>query len=249
LVRRGLVDSRAAAQRAIEDGLVVLAGVPATKAATLVDDSVSLKLAGDVARFVSRGGDKLDGALTSFPVEVAGRRAIDVGASTGGFTDCLLQRGAASVAAVDVGYGQIDWKLRNDARVSVVERCNIRHADPAELGAPFDLVVADLSFISLRTVAAALAGLGGDQTDHVYLVKPQFEVGKGELGKGGIVRDDEARATAVGAVIDSLAAVGLGTHGLIRSPITGAKGNIELLAWLRPGPTTVDPTVIDEVAR
>lgn len=247
-MRRGLLDSRAAAQRAIDDGLVLVGGVSATKAASLVDESVSLKLAGEAARFVSRGGEKLEGALAAFPIAVQGRRAVDVGASTGGFTDCLLQRGAATVVAVDVGYGQLDWKLRSDDRVRVVERCNIRHADPAELGAPFDLIVTDLSFISLRTVAPALAALGGPDSDHVYLVKPQFEVGKGEVGKGGIVRDDDARVGAVTAVIEALEGVGLGTRGLIRSPITGAKGNVELLAWLRAGATTVEPTVIDEVA-
>lgn len=241
--------SRAEAQRAIEDGLVALAGVPATKPATLVDEHVSLRLVGEAGRFVSRGGEKLDAALDAFPIEVAGRRAIDVGASTGGFTDCLLQRGAAHVVAVDVGYGQLDWRLRTDDRVTVRERLNIRHADPAELGAPFDLVVVDISFISLRTVAAALAALGSDTSDHVYLIKPQFEVGREEVGKGGVVRDDQARAAAVRVVIDHLTEVGLGTVGLITSPITGAKGNIELLAWLRPGPTTVDDRTINEAAR
>lgn len=210
---------------------------------------MSLKLVGEKARFVGRGGEKLSAALTTFPIAVTGRRAVDVGASTGGFTDCLLQAGADHVVAVDVGYGQIDWKLRNDGRVTVVERTNIRHADPTDLGAPFDLVVADLSFISLRKVAVPLAELGAEDADHVYLLKPQFELERSEIGKGGIVRDGQARVKAVTMVVDHLDGLGLGTVGLIRSPISGAKGNIEMLAWLRLGPTTVDQITINEVGR
>ncbi len=249
LVRRGLSDSRGAAQRLIAEGRVLIAGVAATKPATQVEESVSLKLIGDAARFVSRGGDKLDGALSSFRIPVAGRRAVDVGASTGGFTDCLLQAGASQVVAVDVGYGQMDWKLRNDERVTIVERTNIRYADPTNLGAPFELVVADLSFISLRKVAESLAELGSEDADHVYLLKPQFELERSEIGKGGIVRDPHARARAVRMVVDHLDGIGLGTVGLVRSPITGAKGNIEMLVWLRRGPTTVDQITINEVGR
>jgi 23S rRNA (cytidine1920-2'-O)/16S rRNA (cytidine1409-2'-O)-methyltransferase len=210
------------------------------KAATLVDDAAAVRLAGPPAPFVSRGGLKLRSALDAFGIEVDGRRAVDVGASTGGFTDCLLQRGAVHVVAVDVGYGQLDWRLRTDDRVEVVERTNIRHADPADLGAPFDVVVCDLSFISLTMVVDRLRALGGSETDYVVLVKPQFEAGREEVGKGGIVRDPEVRAAAVCRVVGALDAGGLGTRGAVASPIAGAKGNREFLVWARPGPRAVD---------
>ena len=154
------------------------------KPSTLVAADEPVDLIGDPERYVGRGGYKLDHAVERFSIAVKGRRAVDVGASTGGFTDCLLQRGATSVVAVDVGYGQIHERLRNDDRVQVVDRTNIRHADPAELGAPFDLVVADLSFISIALVAEALSGLGTEGSDWVILVKPQFEVGEGESRQG-----------------------------------------------------------------
>lgn len=233
-MRLGLVGSRAEAQEAIAAGLVVVAGVPVPKPATMVGADANVKLASPPRRFVSRGGLKLDGALDQFGVAVAGRRAIDVGASTGGFTDCLLTRGAATVVAVDVGYGQLDWSLQSDERVTVVDRTNIRHADPAELGAPFDVLVADLSFISLRTVAPVLRALVGGDADAVVLVKPQFEVGKSQVGKGGIVRDVEARVRALSDVAATFASVGLCTVASMTSPITGTKGNVEYLLHLRP---------------
>jgi 23S rRNA (cytidine1920-2'-O)/16S rRNA (cytidine1409-2'-O)-methyltransferase len=195
----------------------------------MVDAEVSIRLEAPARPFVSRGGEKLAGALERFGLDVTGRRCIDVGASTGGFTDCLLQRGAASVSAVDVGYGQLAWSLVTDDRVTVVDRTNIRHADPADLGAPFDLIVADLSFISLRTVASALAALGREGSEYVLLVKPQFEVGRANVGRGGIVRDLDAVRRAVGAVLDSLEEVGIGVIAAVPSPITGAKGNQEYL--------------------
>ena len=171
LVRRKLAPSRSAAREAIDAGLVEVGGVPAAKPATLVDDQASVRLRRPVRRFVGRGGLKLEEALNVFSIDVATRRALDVGASTGGFTDCLLQRGARSVVALDVGYGQLDWGLRNDERVDVIERTNFRHVDPASIGAPFDVVVADLSFISLRTVAPQLAAVGGERADYALLVK------------------------------------------------------------------------------
>jgi 23S rRNA (cytidine1920-2'-O)/16S rRNA (cytidine1409-2'-O)-methyltransferase len=205
----------------------------ATKAATQVDETASIRFVAEPAPYVSRGGLKLEAALAGFNIPVAGRRALDVGASTGGFTDCLLQAGAVAVTALDVGYGQLDWNIRQDRRVLVIERTNARHMDPDALGAPFELVVADLSFISLRTVAAALVAVGGDDTDWVLLVKPQFEAGRGQVGKGGIVRDVAVRAEVLRSVMAAFAELGLGARGIIDSPIEGAKGNREFLLWLR----------------
>jgi 23S rRNA (cytidine1920-2'-O)/16S rRNA (cytidine1409-2'-O)-methyltransferase len=204
-------------------------------------------MTGPPPRFVSRGGLKLQAALDAFPITVAGRRALDVGASTGGFTDCLLQAGARRVVALDVGYGQLDWSLRNDSRVQVVERTNIRHADLAALGAPFDLVVADLSFIGLTTVAPHLAGAGHAATDHVLLVKPQFEVGRSLVERGGLVRDPAAHRQALAMVVEALAGVGVGAVGVIPSPITGAKGNREFLLWAREGAVLLGPGDLEEV--
>lgn len=247
MVRRKLVTSRTEAQEAIEAGRVVVAGVPAPKSATLIDGSVAIRIETVPARFVSRGGDKLAGALREFGVAVQNRRALDAGASTGGFTDCLLQAGAASVTAVDVGYGQLDWSLRNDSRVIVHERLNLRYADPDTIGGPFEVIVADLSFISICTVAPNLAELAGADCDLLLLVKPQFEVGKGQVGKGGIVRDPEKHRTALVRVIDCLAAVGLGTAGVAVSPLRGAKGNREFFVWARKGAAIVQDDDLDKV--
>ena len=213
----------------IETGLVRVRDNPAPKPSTLVAPEDPVSVDTPPARFVSRAGAKLDGALDTFDVPVDGRTAVDVGASTGGFTDCLLQRGASNVVAVDVGYGQMHHRIRTDGRVTVVERTNVRHADPEALGAPFDLVVADLSFISLALVAPQLASLGSNASDWVLLVKPQFEVGKELVGKGGIVRDPDAHVLAVEQAADALAANGIGMIGLVVSSITGAEGNREFL--------------------
>ncbi len=213
----------------------------------MVDRSVSIRVSGSPGTYVSRGGDKLAGALGEFGVVVRDRRALDAGASTGGFTDCLLQEGAASVAAVDVGYGQLDWSLRNDPRVSVHERVNLRHADVGSLGGPFEVIVADLSFISICTVASRLFELAGAGCDVVLLVKPQFEVGKGQVGKGGIVRDPDKHRAVLVRVIECLEMDGLGTVGVAASPITGAKGNREFFVWARKGATTVQDVDLDKV--
>jgi len=213
----------------------------------MVDRSVSIRVSGSPGTYVSRGGDKLAGALGEFGVVVRDRRALDAGASTGGFTDCLLQEGAASVAAVDVGYGQLDWSLRNDPRVSVHERVNLRHADVGSLGGPFEVIVADLSFISICTVASRLFEMAGAGCDVVLLVKPQFEVGKGQVGKGGIVRDPDKHRAALVRVIECLEMDGLGTVGVAASPITGAKGNREFFVWARKGATTVQDVDLDKV--
>ncbi len=246
LVHRKLVPSRSAARAAIEAGHVEVGGVPEPKPATMVAPSDSLRIV-EQARFVGRGGEKLEAGLDAFPVDVMGREALDVGASTGGFTDCLLQRGAASVVALDVGYGQLHWRLRSDPRVRVVDRTNIRHADAAALGAPFDIVVADLSFISLVTVAEALESVGGPDTDYLLLVKPQFEVGKDAVGRGGIVRDPALHAGAIEQVTDGLAAAGIGVRGGVASPIRGAKGNAEFIVWGRKGRPIMERSHIDRL--
>jgi 23S rRNA (cytidine1920-2'-O)/16S rRNA (cytidine1409-2'-O)-methyltransferase len=216
----------------------------APKPSTLVSPADAVHLVARPERFVSRAGKKLDAALDTFGVPIDGKRAIDVGASTGGFTDCLLQRGIASVVALDVGYGQLHWRIRNDANVEVIERTNIRHADATDIGAPFDLIVADLSFISLTTVSNALNSLGGDEADWILLVKPQFEAGRDRVGKGGIVRDATVRYDAVHDVVAHFDSIGLGLCGVIESPITGATGNIEYVAWFRRQRSTVHDDVI-----
>ena len=213
----------------------------------MVGDQASIKIVAEPTRFVGRGGLKLDAALDEFAIDVTGRNALDVGASTGGFTDCLLQRGAARVVALDVGYGQLDWSLRQNPAGVVVERTNFRHADLDAFGRPFDIVVADLSFISLGTVAPQFAAAGAAGTDYVLLVKPQFEVGRGQVGKGGIVRDPGLHAAALRAVTTALEGAGLGARGVVPSPVTGAKGNREFLLWAQPGVSTLDAGRIDEV--
>ena len=185
-------------------------------------------------RFVSRGGDKLAAALDRFAVPVAGARALDAGASTGGFTDCLLQHGARSVVAVDVGYGQLHERLRADARVESHERTNIRDLAPGDLGAPFDVVVADLSFISLRTVLPALLGQSAPGAHLVLLVKPQFEAGRSEASRGrGVIRDPEVHRRVLDEVMNALRAAGAAIMGTMRSPLLGADGNVELFVYAR----------------
>lgn len=209
-------------------------GVPTPKVTTLVEAATPVELVGPPPKYVSRGGLKLEGALEIFGVDPSGRRCVDLGASTGGFTDCLLQHGATSVVAVDVGYGQLDDRLAVRPDVTVVDRTNIRHADVDELGGPFQLVVGDLSFISLCTVAEAIRALVTDDGEAILLVKPQFEVGRGKVGRGGIVRDEETRLAALDDVVTCLASSGLGTVATCVSPITGAKGNVEFFVHVSP---------------
>ncbi len=227
LVRRGLVASQSEAQSAVRDGLVLVSGSPAEKPSTLVDPADPLELVAPARRFVSRGGDKLSAALDRFGVDPAGRRALDAGASTGGFTDCLLQRGAAHVVALDVGYGQLAWSLRTDERVSVLERTNVRELTPAHLPYAPDLVVADLSFISLRLAIPALARVAEPASNFVVLVKPQFEAESEQVGRGGVVRDPEVWRRVVGAVAASFAHAGLSPRGAVASPLAGPAGNVE----------------------
>jgi len=232
LVRRGLLGSRAQAVDAISAGRVLVAGSRAEVPARLVDPAESIQVTGDAPRFVSRGGDKLDAALTAFGVRVDGRRALDAGASTGGFTDCLLQADAAQVVAVDVGRAQLAWSLRNDPRVVVMERTNVRALEVDVIGGPVDLAVADLSFISLLTVAPALVRCTTDDAELIVLVKPQFEAGRARIGKGGIVRDPEVHRTVLREVRDGLLDHGLVVIGVIASPRRGADGNVEFLFYL-----------------
>ena len=244
LVRRGLVASRSEAGRAIQGGKVVVRGIPVTRPATLVSPEVSITFAAPPAPFVSRGGEKLAGALDSLDVRVAERRWLDAGASTGGFTDCLLQRGAAEVVAVDVGYGQLDWQLRNDPRVTVVERTNVRTLIPNVLPWPADGVVADLSFISLTLVLVALKGVATEDVDMLLLVKPQFEVGNEAVGKGGVVRDPALWRSAIERVVQAAEGSGLGLAGATPSRLPGPAGNREFFVHLRPG-VAPDRTAID----
>ena len=220
--------SRAAAQRAIADGRVTVGGMPASKPSTLVEATASLALKDGGREWASRAGHKLDGALQAFDVTVAGRRCLDVGASTGGFTDVLLAHGAAAVTALDVGYGQLAWRLRTDERVTVVDRTNIRTADPDSLGAPFDVVTTDVSFISVAVIAAALARMGAAGTDFVTMVKPQFEAGRHRVGPGGVVTDDAVRADAVVAAANALRDAGIIVLDVAPSALEGATGNREV---------------------
>jgi len=232
LVRRGLAESRTNAARLIGEGRVRVAGMPATTSARRVEAGAPITVVTEGPRFVSRGGVKLARALDTFAVALDGRIALDAGASTGGFTDCLLQHGAARVHAVDVGRGQLAWSIRQDPRVVVYERTNVRTIDAGFLGEPVDVVVADLSFISLCTVAPALVACATDTAEFVLLVKPQFEAGPSRVGRGGIVRDPAVHAAVLHEVSAGLAASGLFVTAVVASPITGADGNREFLILL-----------------
>lgn len=238
MVRRRLVESRERAQQSIDAHRVLVGGSVATKAARLVEPADPIELVGDGPRFVSRGGEKLDAALEHFAVDVRGKRVFDAGASTGGFTDCVLQRGASSVVAVDVGFGQLHERLRADPRVEVVERINLRTVDVEGRfeGRRFDVVVGDLSFISLTSVGATLIELTDPAGDLVLLVKPQFEAGRVEVSKGrGVVRTPEVWLGALKRVVGAFAARGAAMMGCMVSPIRGADGNVEFLVHLRQG--------------
>ncbi|HVP28653.1 MAG TPA: TlyA family RNA methyltransferase [Myxococcota bacterium] len=233
LVRDGLAESRAKAQALILAGRVLVDDVPVDKAGTPIRPEAAVRVRGELRRFVSRGGEKLEGAIADLGIEVRGRGCLDVGASTGGFTDCLLQAGARSVVALDVGYGQLHPKLRGDPRVRVRERTHVRALDAADLGGPVDLVTIDASFISLRLVLPEVARLA-PAAEVLALVKPQFEVGKGRVGKGGVVREDALRAEAVEGVISVARELGYALLGRAESRLAGPKGNREVFLWLRP---------------
>jgi 23S rRNA (cytidine1920-2'-O)/16S rRNA (cytidine1409-2'-O)-methyltransferase len=249
LVRRGLARSRDQAAELIAAGRVEIGGVAARKAATQVatETAIVVRPARDGPDYVSRGGHKLAGALAAFPdLVVAGRRALDAGASTGGFTQVLLTAGAQEIVAADVGYGQLAWALRGDPRITVLDRVNVRALRPEQVAPAPELVTADLSFISLTLALPALAAAAAPDADFVLLVKPQFEVGKGLVGAGGVVRDPELRAAAVTAVADAAAGLGLGVRGVTASPLPGPSGNVEYFLWLRRGAARLDPA---ELAR
>jgi 23S rRNA (cytidine1920-2'-O)/16S rRNA (cytidine1409-2'-O)-methyltransferase len=248
LVRRGLARSREHAAQLVAAGRVRVAGAPAAKPATVVDPAAPIVVSVDDGKpdYASRGGHKLAGALDVFEplgLRVRGRRCLDAGASTGGFTDVLLQRGADHVVAVDVGYGQLAWSLRSDPRVTVRDRTNVRDLDEATVG-PVDVVVADLSFISLVLVLPALARVVAPEGDLVLIVKPQFEVGRGRVGHGGVVRDPALRREAVQTVAAAAERLGLGTAGVVASPLPGPSGNVEYFLWLRRDASPPDPSAV-----
>jgi len=238
LVRRGLARSREQAASLVTARRVLVAGQAAAKPATQVEagDPITITEAAAGPDYASRGGWKLAGALAAFPaLRVEGRRCLDAGASTGGFTDVLLRAGAAHVIAADVGYGQLAWALRTDERVTVLDRVNVRQLRPEQVAPPPDLVTADLSFISLGLVLPALIACASPDADFVLLVKPQFEVGKDRVGSGGVVRDPELRREAVAAVAAAAGGQGLGVAGVVASPLPGPSGNVEYFLWLRRG--------------
>ncbi|MCM2580597.1 TlyA family RNA methyltransferase [Streptomyces meridianus] len=251
LVRRNLARSREHASQLIAAGRVTVSGAVAGKPATQVETSAPVVVTEDDGDpdYVSRGGHKLAGALAVFVplgLAVEGRRALDAGASTGGFTDVLLRAGAAHVVAVDVGYGQLAWSLQSDGRVTVKDRTNVRELELDAIdGKPADLVVGDLSFIPLGLVLPALVRCTAPGADLVLMVKPQFEVGRERLGSGGVVRSPELRAEAVRTVAGQAAGLGLGVLGVTASPLPGPSGNVEYFLWLRAGAPALDPADVE----
>jgi 23S rRNA (cytidine1920-2'-O)/16S rRNA (cytidine1409-2'-O)-methyltransferase len=232
LVERGLAASRERAQRLVMAGDVLVGDRPVTKPGAAVPADAEVRLRAADSPYVSRGGEKLAGALDAFDLDVRDLVALDVGASTGGFTDCVLRRGARRVIALDVGYGQLAWKLRQDPRVVVIERTNARGLTPAMVPETPDVAVVDVSFISLATVLPAVAGVVRPGGSIVALVKPQFEVGRGRVGKGGVVRDPALRAEAVAGVRAAAERLGLRVRGEAESVLPGPKGNREVFLWL-----------------
>lgn len=241
LVRRGMAGTREEAQEAVRAGHVMVRGAPATKSTTLVGTDEALVLAGPARPFVSRGGEKLAAALDAFAIDPTGRECLDAGASTGGFTDCLLQRGARHVVALDVGSGQLAWELRTDPRVTVLEKTNVRELRPGLLPYRPSLATTDLSFISLRFAAGPLILATEPLADLVFLIKPQFEVGRDEVGRGGVVRDPSLWRRAIEDAADAIEATGAGSLGVIVSPVKGPAGNVEFLLHAR---TATEPTGI-----
>ena len=242
---KGLAESRERAKAYIMAGSVYVNGQKETKPGTSVAEDAAVEMRGETLPYVSRGGWKLEKALRVFPVDVKGARCIDCGASTGGFTDVLLQNGAAKVYAVDVGYGQLAWSLRTDPRVVCMERTNIRHVTREQIAEEMDVAVADLSFISLRLVLSPVAALLKPEGEMVCLVKPQFEAGKDRVGKKGVVRDPSVHADVLREFLRYAPECGFGVRGLDFSPIRGPEGNIEYLAWLKRGAESIPEPDID----
>jgi len=238
LVDRGLFSSRTKAQAAIMAGLIFVDGQKSDKAGKSFSADIEIEVKGQPHPYVGRGGVKLEQALKKFKINVKDKVAIDVGASTGGFTDCLLQNGAAKVYAVDVGYGQLAWKLRQDPRVKVLERTNARNLTLKDLGlktSDINLAVIDVSFISLAKILPAVYNLLAEQAEVIALIKPQFEAKREQVGKGGIVKDDKVRQEVIAKTRHKAEALGFKAQGTIESPITGADGNVEYLIYLRKG--------------
>lgn len=232
LVKKCMAESREKAKALIMSGVVEVEGVRFDKPGRLIAESASIVLKNTTHSYVSRGGKKLEAALKHFPVDVNGKALLDVGASTGGFTDCLLRQGALRVIAVDVGYGQLDWKLRQDPRVEVLEKTNIRHLKPGDLKGPVHGAVIDVSFISLRQVVPPVSDLLLEHAYIIALIKPQFEVGKGQVGKGGVVRDPKRHQEVIDRLSTFFQDSGWTVQGHIPSPILGPKGNREFLIYL-----------------
>lgn len=253
MVRRRLAASSAEAREAIVSGRVTAGGRPVHKAGTLVADDDPIELRPPSRPFVSRGGEKLSSALDRFGINASGLRCLDAGASTGGFTDVLLQRGAAHVVAIDVGYGQLAWRLRTDSRVTVLERTNVRNLVPEDLPYPPELLVIDLSFISLVKVIPALARVAAAGADLVALVKPQFEAAPGEVARGGVVVDPAVRRRVVETVAEACRSAGVGPVGVAASPLPGPAGNREVFLWARKGEAgrelDIDSAVGQEIRR
>lgn len=233
LIERGIVQSRERAKGLILSGDVRVNGNPVNKAGTLVDEDADIELTGKDIPYVSRGGLKLEKAIKEFGVNIKDKVAVDVGASTGGFTDCLLHHGTKKVYAVDVGYGQLAWKLRKDPRVVVIERKNIRHIKPSDIGEPLNIATIDVSFISLKLVLPVVKNLLKENGEIIALIKPQFEVGKGEVGKGGIVREKEKHEKVISEIKSFAIDLGLKVLNVTESPIAGQKGNVEFLIYLQ----------------
>jgi 23S rRNA (cytidine1920-2'-O)/16S rRNA (cytidine1409-2'-O)-methyltransferase len=247
--QRGLAPSRAQAQALILAGAITVDGRRITQAGTQVPTTASLACLKPAHRYVSRGGDKLAAALDAFHPIIRDRVCLDIGASTGGFTDCLLQAGARRVYAIDVGYGQLDWRLRTDARVVVYERTNARYLQPQDLPERAHIMTVDASFISLRLLLPTLVELLEPHAEVITLIKPQFEVGKGQVGKGGVVRDPQLHGQALWEVLTTAQAYGLGVRGGIVSPLLGPKGNREFLVYFGLGAAMHSPDVLQALCR
>jgi 23S rRNA (cytidine1920-2'-O)/16S rRNA (cytidine1409-2'-O)-methyltransferase len=240
VVREGLAPTRAQAQALILAGRVLVDDAPAEKAGQAVAQDARVRLRGEERRFVSRGGEKLEGALADLGIDPAGKVCLDLGASTGGFVDCLLQHGASRVVAVDVGYGQLDLRLRDDPRVRLLERTNARYLDPADVPEAIELVTVDVSFISATLLLPRIAEIA-PAAELLVLVKPQFEVGRERVGKGGVVRDDADRAAAVERVREAAEALGYVLRGEAESRLPGPRGNREVFLWMGPAGDEVRP--------
>lgn len=249
LVQNGLAPSREHAKALIMAGQVYIDNQKCDKAGLAVDPGAAVEVRGETLKYVSRGGLKLEKALRVFPIDLTDKTAMDIGASTGGFTDCMLQNGAKKVYAIDVGYGQFAWKLRQDARVVNMERTNIRYVTPEQIGEPIDFASIDVSFISLRLVLPVAMRLLAADGEAVALIKPQFEAGREQVGKKGVVRDSAVHYSVVKSVLDFAQETGFHPAGLDFSPVKGPEGNIEYLAYLKKNPADVqiDDTAIREV--